>query len=363
MKRDIEKMKEQAKEADEWNRVIFGSLWRIYILCTIAEVVLAIFFQPTEACTRAMYIKHFVINPIIGPLLVVLCYKTILIFSRGQMSENSLAYVSLAAINCFALITVAIHTSISFMPVALVIPIAVASVYRRKKFIYMQVAMSILMYVVCRVYFIPNSIYLPRETVLVDLVVFISLVASFAVMEEQIRQATIALDIQGWKDSLTQMYNHEAFYEELERYMDEYESKGKGFSILIADIDDFKRVNDTYGHAFGDEVIRKVAEIFKENKGVEDLAARYGGEEFALIMPGRNVKEAAILADKIRKNFEQQKMMTKDGEVHYTISIGIAEYQGGYGTSSAFFDKADEALYHAKSTGKNRVCCAKQDNE
>lgn len=88
-----------------------------------------------------------------------------------------------------------------------------------------------------------------------------------------------------WKDSLTKLYNHEAFYEKLEFRMKKFEENHERFSIMIADIDNFKNVNDTCGHAYGDEVIRMIAQIMEQNKESKGFAARYGGEEFAMIFP------------------------------------------------------------------------------
>ena len=117
--------------------------------------------------------------------------------------------------------------------------------------------------------------------------------------------------------------------------MKRYEEKKETFSVMIADIDNFKKVNDTYGHAFGDEVIRQVVVAFAEGHGNNDFSARYGGEEFAMILPKRG------------------------REKHFTLSIGVAEYTKTYENASTFFEQADKALYEAKRSGKNRVCCAK----
>ena len=114
-----------------------------------------------------------------------------------------------------------------------------------------------------------------------------------------------------------------------------------------------------YGHAFGDEVIRKVVVAFAEGHGNSDFCARYGGEEFAMILPKRGIEEAAGIAENIRKKFEEIAFQTELGEKHFTLSIGVAEYTKIYENASTFFEQADKALYEAKRSGKNRVCCAK----
>lgn len=166
-------------------------------------------------------------------------------------------------------------------------------------------------------------------------------------------------------DAATGLYNHEYFYEELEKRMKafaavpEEERAGACFSLLIADIDNFKRVNDTYGHAFGDEVLAGLADIFKDYCGEKDFAARYGGEEFVLIVGGCHKKDALTRANTIRKKFQDTVFAEGGGAEHqFTVSLGVAEYDRPWDTASLFFDQADQALYQAKNTGKNRVCIA-----
>ena len=164
-------------------------------------------------------------------------------------------------------------------------------------------------------------------------------------------------------DAATGLYNHEYFYEELEKRMDAFAQTSEksreeaSFCLLIADIDNFKRVNDTYGHEFGDEVLLALAGIFKNYCGAKDFAARYGGEEFVLIVGGCHKKDALTRANTIRRKFADTVFADASGEEHqFTVSLGVAEYDRPWNTASKFFDQADQALYQAKNTGKNRVC-------
>ena len=164
-------------------------------------------------------------------------------------------------------------------------------------------------------------------------------------------------------DAATGLYNHECFYEELEKRMEafaqipEKEREDAHFCLLIADIDNFKRVNDTYGHAFGDEVLLGLATIFKNYCGHKDFSARYGGEEFVLILGGCNRNDALTRANTIRRKFADTVFTDVSGEEHqFTISLGVSEYNQPWNTASEFFSQADQALYQAKNTGKNRVC-------
>lgn len=131
-----------------------------------------------------------------------------------------------------------------------------------------------------------------------------------------------------------------------------FDRRGEHFSVIIADIDNFKKVNDTYGHAFGDEVIRQVGELFLKNAKKEGFCARYGGEEFAMILPHSN---PVAVAEAIRTDFEALDFHTPEGIKHFTLSLGAAIYDKHYESGSLFFEEADNALYHAKRSGKNRV--------
>ena len=138
----------------------------------------------------------------------------------------------------------------------------------------------------------------------------------------------------------------------MEYYQKEFEKTHCPFSVIIADIDNFKKVNDTYGHAFGDEVIQKVGQLFLENSKKEGFSARYGGEEFSMLLP-HNLPET--VAEKIRADFAAFPFQTASGPAHFTLSLGTAIYDRPCPSASAFFEKADNALYQAKRNGKNCV--------
>lgn len=129
------------------------------------------------------------------------------------------------------------------------------------------------------------------------------------------------------------------------------------FSVVIGDLDHFKRVNDRHGHNIGDVVLHRVAELMRQNLRAEDLAVRWGGEEFLLLLPGVDEAGAARAAEKIRRILAATPLDCDGHEIHVTISLGVAEYAG----EQAFRDlvkRADEAMYQAKQAGRNRVCIA-----
>jgi diguanylate cyclase len=161
-------------------------------------------------------------------------------------------------------------------------------------------------------------------------------------------------------DALTGLANRRAFDLALASALTEPEPATEGPSLLIADIDFFKRVNDTYGHLFGDKVIRTVAEVLKRNVKGMDTAARYGGEEFVVLLPDTPLHGARKLAERIRMIVEQCRIKRTDrNEVvaNLTISFGVATYKAGE-SAGEFIARADSALYRSKFQGRNRVTMA-----
>ena len=219
----------------------------------------------------------------------------------------------------------------------------------------LQAALLVAAYVLDCVYFIPASSYFPLTTPFIEGSIFVGTVCGMLVALELVNDSAIVNDERSKRDSLTKLYNHESFYEELEYYQRRYEENRERFSLAVIDIDNFKNVNDTYGHAFGDVVLKEVADICARHKGAAGFCARYGGEEFAIIFKGAGVGQAEEMAEQIRQEFEQKMFTTPQGERSFSVSIGVAEYDRAYPGASAFFEVADAALYCAKREGKNQV--------
>ncbi|TWU27900.1 diguanylate cyclase domain-containing protein [Bythopirellula polymerisocia] len=154
-------------------------------------------------------------------------------------------------------------------------------------------------------------------------------------------------------DSLTKLANRGAFDEALAKGMDEYRNQGRPMSLLLFDVDHFKKFNDTHGHQAGDEVLRNVAATLKKCAKSSDLACRYGGEEFALVMPNTTVKQASIAAERIRLALEAMKIDFEGKSLNVTASIGVAE-TGRQDDIASTIRRSDEAIYSAKSAGRNR---------
>lgn len=162
--------------------------------------------------------------------------------------------------------------------------------------------------------------------------------------------------IQAKTDSLTGVANHRMFHETLDREIARAERNNTRFCLAMIDVDNFKLVNDSYGHLVGDAVLIDLAQRVGSIIRGGDLLSRYGGEEFALILPDTNIKGAEILANRICRKIARIPYIFSDKQIHYTVSIGLAAYKHEYcHDKDMLISMADKALYQAKNCGKNRV--------
>ncbi|MFH1997042.1 MAG: diguanylate cyclase [Candidatus Omnitrophota bacterium] len=158
------------------------------------------------------------------------------------------------------------------------------------------------------------------------------------------------------RDGLTGLAVHRYFRERLSHEVKRSARAGSTFSLLIADIDHFKRYNDRYGHISGDIVLKHFAAILQGAVSGSDMVARYGGEEFAIILPGKDKKAARKEAESIRKKIEDESVVLRRQKINLTISIGISTYPKDALVDEDLIKAADDRLYEAKQKGRNRVC-------
>ncbi len=158
-------------------------------------------------------------------------------------------------------------------------------------------------------------------------------------------------------DALTGLANRKAFDQMLEQVIKDTHEQDSPFSVVIADIDFFKKFNDTYGHLVGDKVLRYVSKIIKACVKGKDLAARFGGEEFTLVLPETDLAGARIVAEQVRKAISKKNLTDKGNHEDYgriTISLGVSQYNGKE-SPAELLERADQALYQAKANGRNKV--------
>ncbi|AFM23185.1 diguanylate cyclase [Desulfomonile tiedjei] len=172
-------------------------------------------------------------------------------------------------------------------------------------------------------------------------------------------ELTLALEksrFQASHDSLTSLFNRTAIFQALHSELERSRRESTKLSVILADIDHFKHINDGYGHLAGDAVLKELAKRIASSLRMYDSVGRYGGEEFVIILPGCDEQEARNAAERIRSCIADKPIVTSAGEISCTLSLGVTSAPGtSVKNMDQMLKKADEALYHAKNCGRNRV--------
>lgn len=176
-------------------------------------------------------------------------------------------------------------------------------------------------------------------------------------LERALLQANRVLKIEAQTDGLTRLLNHVAALRRLEEETSRARREGKSLAVLMADIDHFKQVNDTYGHAAGDKVLAELAQRMARACRDYDIIGRYGGEEFIIVLPDSDLNGGTLIAERIRHAVASEPFSSKDEQIQVTVSIGVASESPADGRPLAelLLKAADDALYEAKRLGRNRV--------
>lgn len=321
------------------------NLWHLFIACNLLIVILMI--------TAELWLRYSKHSPKYG---VVSC---------GFLVSYLMYFV--------------IEPFVDGAQMTLMMPIMVALIYFDRKLLYVMGLFSIVFY--AGVYFGLERPFLHKpllEFLVVECVFMVFVLMAIAVIIRA-REARINLerltkaeqDLMVERaisdkllkiDALTGLYNHKTFHEYLDSLLEQCESNNLQLQLALFDIDNFKQVNDTYGHRVGDLVLKVIADKVGGMIELNDFAARYGGEEFAVIFTDKSFSESYEAVEKLRINIAQIEHL-QAGNKPITVSIGICDYQLGDG-KELLFRKTDKALYTAKKQGKNRVVnCTESDEE
>jgi diguanylate cyclase (GGDEF)-like protein len=174
-------------------------------------------------------------------------------------------------------------------------------------------------------------------------------------LQESLLQAQEALRVQATRDHLTGLWNRGMILEQLGRELQRAEREEAPLAVAIADVDEFKRINDTHGHAAGDAVLRQVAERMRSALRAYDFVGRYGGEEFLFVLPRCDGTPARQVAERLRAQITAEPMRAAETLLPVSVSLGVAWTRGRGVEPAALIHAADEALYRAKALGRNRV--------
>lgn len=175
-------------------------------------------------------------------------------------------------------------------------------------------------------------------------------------LKQEVNQAIEKANV----DSLTKCYNRNKMEVVLAAEIHRHRNEEEPFSLIMLDIDFFKRINDTYGHEVGDVVLSGFAEIVRQNIKRKDVFVRWGGEEFIILFHHCTGEEAMMIAERLRSKVESSPL--HDGQIHITCSLGVASWHGAADSDNQLLKRVDDALYMAKRTGRNRVCREPKNN-
>lgn len=182
------------------------------------------------------------------------------------------------------------------------------------------------------------------------------MLANLELLNHQLHEANVTLKHLARRDTLTGLYNRRVLEEVLTNESSRTMRTKRGFGIAIADIDNFKHINDTYGHDCGDIVLKELSTIFLKGIRNTDTMGRWGGEEFLFVFPETSCQGAMIVIDRIRSRVEKMNLMCSGLNIHVTCTIGLSYHHGELSTHEMIAE-ADRALYDGKRSGKNKVVC------
>src|SRR5438874_6025411 len=204
----------------------------------------------------------------------------------------------------------------------------------------------------------PGSGGLPPSTVAIVGINITSLIllayVAMVIAREQRRARDAAIRL-STIDNLTGLFNRTFFFAAVEREIARSARSGRGFCLLMMDLDELKLINDRHGHFFGDRVLRGVGEVIRSGGRRIDTAARYGGDEFVVLLPETDPTGAYVLAEKIRLGVAELNVDVAGTTIHPSVSIGVVSYPEDGRTSDELMITADTSMYHSKRSGKNRV--------
>lgn len=369
----MDKDKLEVIEFEKWNRKILKVYLIIAIISVITEVVIYFLVAIPRGYGGFEYIKDYIIKPTSFNLIILSITEILNRLIKNKHKEGA-KYLIVVAGTLMAFNLVYVHYAVSMIYVLFILPIMLSVYYGSHKLATFSVGLNMVLYILLIVFYLPTKAHENVNHGLTEILTTIAamistalVVRSFIIRNEEIintfldvyeseRDLTFknfAMEYNSRIEPFTGLYNHKTFYEYLKSLIEQSEHFNFPLSLAVMDIDNFKKVNDTYGHSFGDEVIKAFAEIIKENTGTDDYAARYGGEEFAIIFPDKDKNTAFEIVEKIRKEFNEKVFEGKENE-RFSFSAGIREHYKGL-SMQEFFEQADTALYTSKSAGKNRT--------
>ncbi|MCZ8523970.1 MULTISPECIES: GGDEF domain-containing protein [Paenibacillus] len=349
-----------------WNRTILTIFWitlAVIFLCQLLNFMMVRAVQADYPLPD--YFHRYVLYPdLILALLgaAAECFHAM----RSRYTEIAiLTVVHAAAIVLIQFISVKIHAA----PAVMIFPVLATMLYLKRSFM-IGSALVTGLYFAVHLFLLPQGeIAQYTSIIMITGLLIAAVLTGLAIIrrgteillhlqsviqsEQELRVQNMLMDHISRIDALTGLFNHKTYHEKIESLIRQAEQEGSVFQLAVLDIDNFKKVNDTYGHWVGDIALKHAAGILKERLGPEDFAARYGGEEFVLLLMAQSPLAAYEKVEAVRAAVAVSPIPEMDG-LPVTLSVGLHEYVPGE-TRTEVFRQADAALYEAKKAGKNRT--------
>ncbi|MFC4102968.1 GGDEF domain-containing protein [Paenibacillus xanthanilyticus] len=346
-----------------WNRMLLNGFWSILIITFFLE---CLYLLTVAEVARTTFITEYIVRPTIILLGILLSAESGIKLLRGKYQD----YIMIITSAMLSAAIVYIHDSINYLLLALFLPVMVSIFYfHMRKLVFAFCVTITTLYVLYAVMPAMNA-YLTAVSLTTISIMFLlfTLIAGGILMRgrelmtnlqtyfesnRDLMVKNVWMDKLSKTDALTDLYNHITFHEFFERLIEQHECNEVSVQLALIDIDNFKQINDTYGHRAGDAVLTRVAETIRANVNANAFVARYGGEEFAVLFTDITFEEAYEAVESIRNHVSRLPHEQLGGR-SVTVSIGIGDYARNEGKEH-FFHLVDEALYEAKHTGKNRT--------
>jgi diguanylate cyclase (GGDEF)-like protein len=344
-----------------WNRKIINVFWVVIFVSVCVEVINSFFTsKPLEE-----FIGMYIVLP--TALLIFMVSLAEWSFKKETVYID---YIIIWTASMFSAILISVHYEMYVMYTSLFFPMLISTIYFKKKKVWLSFALSSITYLLLSTF---HPVLKNMNDVMDQISMICILLTSTAIcvgimsrgyeMAKELNKAqadhqdlmvkSTIMEKQVKTDALTGLYNHMAFYEYMDVLLLQAETYHYPVHLAVMDIDNFKKINDTYGHGIGDIVLKRIAKAIKDNVTTDDFVARYGGEEFVVILNDISEEQAYTLLEKVRLVIQRLEHPEVKQE-NITISTGLQTYRRGM-HKQAFFEGADNSLYVAKRQGKNRV--------
>ncbi|MFC5468701.1 diguanylate cyclase [Cohnella suwonensis] len=346
---------------ERWNRILLKSYWIVLLLSVLVECA----FLMVTKLSAGDFVAKYIFRPTILLTLII---------SLAELGVRRLSkhhdYVMITAATLLTVSISAIHSGLQYIMFFLFFPVMISIFYFQSKKLLYAVLSTIVSLLLLHTFngVIHERVSYPSLLAMMVLLLIYCGVA-FGILargkeilmrlrtsyesNQELLVRTIMMDKLAKTDALTDTYNHMAYHEYSDYLTVQADAGSMSLFLAVMDIDNFKKVNDTFGHKAGDSVLRSVAAIARAKVGSNDIVARYGGEEFVVLFAEKSFQEVYDIVEDIRKSIAATSQEALLGS-NVTVSIGLNDYAAGMG-KEALFHGADVALYDAKRSGKNKT--------